>query len=94
VYRTWAVQNGLDPERITEREFPTMSLVSTAVRSGIGASVLVRAMVEDDIKAGKLVIFGQTCDPELGYWVVTPKGVLRPKVKTVQKWFLSLAEKT
>ena len=92
VYRTWAIQNGLDPSAITEREFPSMSLVAAAVRAGLGASVMIKAMVEEDVKSGNLVFFGQSCDPQLGYWVVTPKGVLQPKVSTVRKWLLSHAE--
>lgn len=93
VYRTWAIQSGLDPNRITEHQFPTMSLVSTAVRAGVGASVMIRAMVEDDIASGRLIVVGQSFVPGLGYYVLTPKGVLPANVKTVRKWLLSQADK-
>lgn len=92
VYRTWAVQSGLDPKKITEHELATMSMVSSAVRSGAGASVMIRAVMEDDIAAGNLVVVEQAVRPGLGYHVVTAAGVLPDKVRTFRKWVLSQRE--
>ena len=92
VYRTWAVQSGLDPAKITEHELATMSMVSSAVKSGAAASVMIRAMMEDDIASGKLAVIEQVTQPGLGYHVVTGKGVLAPKVKTFRKWLMTQRE--
>ncbi len=89
VYRTWAVQSGLDPSQIKEHELATMSMVSSAVKAGAGATVMIRAIMEDDIASGKLVVVEQAKRPGLGYHVVTAKGVLPPKVKAFRKWILS-----
>jgi len=92
VYRRWAMQSGLDPEKITEHELSTMSMISSAVKAGVGASVMIKAMVEDDIASGSLIMVDQAIRPGLGYHVVTPKGVLTPKVKAFRKWILSQKE--
>jgi len=89
VYRTWAIEAGLDPAQIVQHELPTMSMITAAVRSGAGASVMIEALMKDDIASGELIVFGQQPSDGLGYYVVTAKGVLQPKVKTFRKWLLS-----
>ena len=92
VYRAWAINSGLDPDRIKEHQFPSMNMVSTAVRAGVGASVMIKAMVADDIAEGRLIVVGPSFTPGLGYYVVTPKGVMPPKVKTLRRWLLNQAD--
>ncbi len=89
VYRTWAEESGLDFTKVNAHEVATMSMVSSAVKSGAGASVMIRAMVEDEIAAGNLIIVEQAIRPGLGYFVVTAQGVLPPKVKAFRKWLLT-----
>lgn len=94
VYRAWAMKSGLDPSKIKEHELSTMSMVSAAVKAGAGASVMIKAMVEDDIAAGTLIVIEQSAQPGLGYHVVTAKGVLTPRVNTFRKWLISQRGKT
>ena len=89
VYRTWAEESGLDFNTLKMHELSSMSMITAAVRSGAGASVMIRAMVEEDIAAGTLVVVEQTTRPGLGYHVVTQDTVLQPRVKTLRKWLLS-----
>lgn len=92
VYRTWAEESGLDFTKVVMHELSSMSMISAAVRSGAGASVMIRAMVENDIAQGDLVVVEQTTRPGIGYYVVTQDGVLHARVKTLCKWLLSQAE--
>ncbi|MEL6642191.1 MAG: LysR substrate-binding domain-containing protein, partial [Pseudomonadota bacterium] len=92
VYRRWAEQSGLDFGKVTEHELANMSMISSAVRAGAGASVMIEAMVEDDIATGKLVAIETAVQPGLGYHVVTAAGVLPAKVKTFRKWLLSQSD--
>lgn len=89
VYRAWAVQSGLDTRNIKEHELATMSMVSAAVKAGAGASVMIKAMVEDEIADGTLIVIEQAVQSGLGYHVLTAKGVLTPRVKTFRKWLVS-----
>lgn len=91
-YRAWAVQSGLDPSRIVEHDIATMSMIAAAVRSGAGAAVMVHAMVREDIDSGRLVLIEQSAPSKLGYYLVTPKGVLPQKAKTFRKWLLTQRE--
>jgi len=93
VYRRWATQNGLDTNQITEHALSTMSMISAAVRSGVGASVMIKAMVAPDIASGDLVVIEQAQRPGLGYYVCTRQGVLTPNVKALRKWLISQREK-
>lgn len=92
-YRAWALQAGLDSSKIKEHDIATTSMVSAAVRSGAGAAVMIHAMVKDDIASGKLVLVEQSAPSELGYYIVSPKGVMTSKVKTFRKWLLAQRDK-
>ena len=89
VYRSWAVECGLDPSAIREHGLATMSMVTAAVKGGAGAAVMIEALVADEIASGALVVIEHAAQPGLGYHVVTGKGVLTPRVKTFRKWLIS-----
>jgi len=91
-YKAWAVQSGLDTSKIVEHDIATMSMILSAVRSGAGAAVMILAMVREEIDSGNLVIIEQSAPSNLGYYLVTPKGVLPRKAKTFRKWLLSQKE--
>ncbi len=90
VYKRWASENGLDVDVCTIREVSSMSMITSAVRAGGGISVVIRAMVEDDIASGRLVVVQEgAAAPNLGYYVVSQDGAETTKVKTFRKWLLS-----
>ena len=91
VYKRWAGQNGLDLAKCTIREVESMNMVISAVRAGGGVSVIIRAMVEDDIAAGRLIAVQEEAHECLGYYTVRLPGPAPDKVKIFQKWLLSRA---
>jgi LysR family glycine cleavage system transcriptional activator len=86
VYKRWAVENGLDLAACTIKEISSMSMITSAVRAGGGVSVVIRAMVEDDIATGRLIVIQEGAQAELGYYTVRQAGAETEKVKTFRKW--------
>ena len=91
VYKRWAGKNGLDLKTCTIRELSSMSMITSAVRVGAGVSVVIRAMVEDDIASGRLVVIQEGVQNDLGYHIVRQPGREAEKVKTFRKWLASQA---
>lgn len=86
VYKRWAGENGLDLESCNIRELSSMSMITSAVRAGGGVSVVIRAMVEQDIAEGRLIVVEEGKQTELGYYIVTQQGREAEKVRTFRKW--------
>lgn len=91
VYKRWAGENGLDLETCTIRELSSMSMITSAVRASVGVSVVIRAMVEDDIASGRLLVIQEGVQNDLGYHIVRQPGREAKKVKTFRKWLASQA---
>lgn len=89
VYKRWAGQNGLDLENCLIREVGSMSMITSAVRAGGGVAVVIRAMVEDDIAAGRLMAVQEGAQENLGYYIVRHPGPETDKVKKFRKWLKS-----
>jgi LysR family glycine cleavage system transcriptional activator len=70
------------------------SMVLDAVRDGQGVAVVTRAFVEGDIASGRLrVLFEDDGDDgDEGYYIVVPRGPLRPAVRQFRDWVLKQAE--
>ena len=81
----WLVSRGVDDALRGPRVRLPGNLLMEAVRSGQGAAVSVRAFVEEDIRAGRLVdLF--TEDDTRGYHIVTRPGVLRSQARKFIAW--------
>jgi len=91
VYKRWAGENGLDLTTCNIRELSSMSMITSAVRAGGGVSVVIRAMVEQDIADGRLIVVEEGAQTDLGYYIVTQQGRAPEKVRTFRKWLLSRA---
>jgi len=91
VYKRWAGENGLDLATCNIRELSSMSMITSAVRAGGGVSVVIRAMVENDIADGRLIVVEEGAQTDLGYYIVTQQGRAPEKVRTFRKWLLSRA---
>jgi len=90
VYKRWAAENGLDIDACTIRDLSSMSMITSAVRAGGGVSVVIRAMVEDDIASGRLIVIQEgSAAPDLGYYIVSQPGADAEKVKIFRKWLQS-----
>ena len=86
VHRRWAEENGLDLRCCQIQEFATLSMVMSALRAGVGASVISRALIADDIASGRLIAVQEVPRKGLGYYIVTRPGVQSTKLKTFIKW--------
>jgi len=84
VHRKWAIENGLDLECCQLMELATLNMVLAAVRSGAGASVVSRALVQDDLDHGRLIALHQGKRDGLGYYITTLGGAPSAKVKAFQ----------
>lgn len=88
---TWLREQGVEaPPREAVTYLPG-HLVVEALRSGIGISVASSAVVERDIREGRLVTLYEEppCEEggaRTGYWIVTRPGVLRPPLKAFVAW--------
>lgn len=93
VYKRWAHENGLDTSVCTIREVSSMSMITSVVRAGGGVSVVIRAMVEDDIASGRLVVLQEgSAQDVLGYHILRQQGPDPEKVKIFRKWLQSQVE--
>lgn len=61
------------------------NLMLEAARAAQGVAVIARAFVEADIAAGRLHVLVEDNERE-GYFLVLPKGVLRPPAKAFAQW--------
>ncbi len=89
--RLWAEAAGLDLSFSDVTSFPVNTMVLSAVRSGLGLALQAGALVEGDLKAGRLVSLHQVAPSELGYYIVTPTGRMPARVKLFTDWLKSVA---
>lgn len=82
----WAQSQGLDYDKLKMTSMPTNGLVLSAVRAGMGLSMQARALVENDLKAGRLVCLFEEVQSELGYYIIPRPGVISPKLKVFLRW--------
>ncbi|MBA3325765.1 MAG: LysR family transcriptional regulator [Rhodobacteraceae bacterium] len=86
----WLREQGIEaPPREAITHLPG-HLVVEALRSGIGVSVAGSAVVEADLREGRLVVLFEEPPPAdgawTGYYIVTRPGVLRPQLKAFVAW--------
>ncbi|MEJ6396625.1 LysR family transcriptional regulator [Yoonia sp. 208BN28-4] len=87
-HRKWAIERGLDLACCQLKELATLNMVLAAVRAGAGISVISRALVADDLAAGRLLAITEEKRDGLGYYACTLPGVPSAKVKTFRRWLL------
>lgn len=88
---TWGSALGLDFHSIPFRKLNTNAIALSAIRAGLGISLQVELLVKDDLDSGQMISFFRHDPMGLGYHIVTPPGVLTPKVKTLRDWLLKAA---
>lgn len=67
------------------------NLLLDGARDGQGLAVTVRAFVEADIRAGRLVVLQEENQPGMGYHLVTRPGIQRPPLRAFVKWIKKAA---
>lgn len=89
-HRQWlAAQTGLDIASLRIQEFATDELALGAARQGLGLHVSSFALVEEDLRAGRLMIACETKDEALAYYAVTSPGPQRPAAKVFIRWLMA-----
>ena len=91
-WATWFTSQGVAweaPLRI--KYFEESNLTIQAALSGLGVALAWRTLVEDDLKAGRLIwLLDRTVTTHLGYHLVMPANrAALPKVKAFSAWLLS-----
>ncbi|HMO07390.1 MAG TPA: LysR family transcriptional regulator [Paracoccaceae bacterium] len=82
---------GLDPAALSMTEISDETLALTAARQGLGLVVESAALVEDDVRAGRLEVVHDSRDRLPAYFVVTPPGAPRRPTQVFLTWLLAQA---
>ncbi len=86
-HREWlASQTGVDPSALQITEFATDELALQAARQGFGLHVSSYALVEQDVRQGRLRIAFEAKEDALAYFIVTPLGPKRESTRTFIRW--------
>jgi LysR family glycine cleavage system transcriptional activator len=82
---------GLEAADLKATAFPTEDLALTAARQGYGLLIANAAVVENDVKAGKLRVVFKTDDDSTGYYIVSPTGPQRDAARKFISWLKKVA---
>lgn len=77
---------GVDPTRLEFTDFPNEDLALAAARQGFGLHVESAAIVDEDLRAGRLRVVHDLKDDALGYYIVTPPGPRRAQARAFIRW--------
>jgi LysR family glycine cleavage system transcriptional activator len=96
-WQTWLISQGVPantPLRI--RRFGDSSLVIQAATAGLGVALVWRSLVDDDLRAGRLVhLLEQTMATRMAFHLVMPPNRLAvPKIAAFREWLLETARKS
>lgn len=82
----WAKEHKFNLETLNTTEFPTTSLLHLAALEGYGVEIMTKAVVEKDLESGALVCLFSGKPSTLGYYLVTRKESVSPKLASFIKW--------
>lgn len=71
--------------------FEQFTMVAQAAQAGLGAAIVPRFLVEEELRAGRLVVpFDRPVESRQAYWLVHPKEKsARPAVAAFRTWLLA-----
>jgi LysR family glycine cleavage system transcriptional activator len=82
----WLASKGVTARRMKALTHLPGNLLLDGLRAGQGVAATSRTFVAADIARGDLLVLFQDADPGSGYFIVTPRGVLRPKARAFVTW--------
>jgi LysR family glycine cleavage system transcriptional activator len=97
IARNWPEQDdylkslGLDPAELIRTEFPNEELSIAAARQGLGLVVESAALIEGDVREGRLKIVRDSRDALPAYFVVTLPGPQRAAARAFLRWLRAQA---
>lgn len=82
----WLEKVGVSPD--AERRVIRMpgNMLLDGIRRGDGIGATVPAFISDELKSGKLVALFDDPIPEIGYYLVTPRGTHRMATQLFMRW--------
>ncbi len=90
-WETWLSTQGIEPKSpLRIKHFSEINLVIQAAVSGLGAALVWRSLVEEDLKAGRLVrLLDQSIASPMAYHLVMPPNrIALAKVASFRSWLL------
>jgi len=87
----WAATHGIDLARERTQSFATGQLVREAARAGLGVAILPEPLVEDELKAGRLIAIVRETDSPLAYHVLTRPSQVSVNRDAFVKWLFRQA---
>ena len=94
-WKEWFASAGLlDVNPHVGPRFDQFTLIIQAVAAGIGAAVVPRCLVEDELRSGRVIApFSQRVDLSQGYYLCTPDNKAQvPSLLTFRNWLLAQAQ--
>lgn len=82
---------GLDVAGLSRTELPGEDLLLAAARQGLGLIVESIALMEADLREGRLMLLHDSGDRLPGYFLVAPPGPQRAAVRAFVRWLLAAA---
>ena len=88
----WFAQQGVEIDKVMGIQFDQFATMIQAVVSGLGAAIVPKYLVENELKQGKLVGLGGSATSVIGsYFLVWPeRSAHHPPVLAFQKWIKSM----
>jgi LysR family transcriptional regulator, glycine cleavage system transcriptional activator len=87
----WLRSRNVDPSQADVSEFPTDELAIAAAREGLGLISESHALLEEDLRSGRLILLEEESERLPAYFVVTQPGQQRRAVRTFLKWLVAAA---
>lgn len=81
---------GLNPAALSFTEMSDEALVLAAAREGLGLVVESMALLQDDIRDGRLCVVHDSREALPAYFLVVPPGPIRAPAKTFLKWLAGI----
>ncbi|WP_107497184.1 LysR substrate-binding domain-containing protein [Thalassobius sp. I31.1] len=84
----WLRMQGVEsPDFPRGKLFDQFSMIISAATHGLGAALLPRYLIENELDSGALVTLpGETMITENAYWIVTPAGMASPIAQAFSRW--------
>ncbi|NJM82929.1 MAG: LysR family transcriptional regulator [Tabrizicola sp.] len=80
---------GLEPSELSRTDFSTDELSISAARQGLGLTVESNALVENDLREGRLRLVHESQSQLPAYFIVWPPGPMREEVRRFLRWLKS-----
>lgn len=87
----WLQSNGIQKSQLSVTSFPSEELAISAARQGLGLIAEGYALLEEELRAGRLVKLLDGRDDLPAYFIVTPPGQARKPARAFLKWLGQVA---